>query len=291
MEKHGLKTIICFLLLALYQPPAFAAAKEFDVVIVGAGMSGVAAGKRLKEHGYSVVLLEARAYVGGRIRTISIEGTPLDLGASFIEGTLHNPIFDLVKQYKLPYAMFNWENHRIFNTFSPPFKEITGAQYAAVAEISDAMYSKIAALQKNDFNNQISLAQGLSPWVSSFSSQRQLFVNFVIAAEIENDYAADTRNLSLNNFNQDNETEGGSAIMLQGYGGLIQAMIQTSNLDIRLQHIVSSIAYNEHGGTVVTNKGIFKGKWIICTVPLGILKLPKVLHIALNSFLNYLKKN
>lgn len=85
-DEAGFKSNALFFLLTLYLPTTIAAASEFDVVIVGAGMSGVAAGKRLKEHGFSVVVLEARDYVGGRIHTISLDGTQLDLGASFIEG-------------------------------------------------------------------------------------------------------------------------------------------------------------------------------------------------------------
>jgi polyamine oxidase len=255
--------------------PQAMAAEQFDVVIVGAGMSGVAAGKKLKENGFSVVLLEARDYAGGRMRTITLEGTPVDLGAAFIEGTKDNPILDLVNQFKLPFTKFDWDDNRIFNTFEAPYKEVTSAEYDLIAKLQDELYDKIDELQDSDVGNEVSLAKGLAPWIASFAPKTQLFLNFVIGAEIENDYAADTSNLSLNYFNQDQGRSGGDAIMVKGYNGVITSMIENAKLDVRLGHVVSSISYNATGGTVVSNKGTFQGKWVICTVPLGILKLPK----------------
>ncbi len=67
-----------------------------DVVVYGAGMAGIAAARELQAKGLSVVLLEARDRIGGRICTqpITINGTTFaaELGASWIHGTTHNPV-------------------------------------------------------------------------------------------------------------------------------------------------------------------------------------------------------
>jgi len=43
--------------------------RDESVVIVGAGIAGIAAGRRLHDAGFRVTLLEARGRVGGRIVT------------------------------------------------------------------------------------------------------------------------------------------------------------------------------------------------------------------------------
>jgi phytoene dehydrogenase-like protein len=44
-----------------------------DVVIIGAGVAGLAAGRRLTEAGVRVTVLEARNRIGGRIHTLRVE--------------------------------------------------------------------------------------------------------------------------------------------------------------------------------------------------------------------------
>jgi NADPH-dependent 2,4-dienoyl-CoA reductase/sulfur reductase-like enzyme len=39
-----------------------------DVIVIGAGVSGLAAAVKLKERGKSVIVIEARSRVGGRLR-------------------------------------------------------------------------------------------------------------------------------------------------------------------------------------------------------------------------------
>jgi len=59
-----------------------------DVVVVGAGASGLTAARRLTDHGFSVAILEARDRLGGRISTAQRSDTiiPLELGAEFVHG-------------------------------------------------------------------------------------------------------------------------------------------------------------------------------------------------------------
>ena len=59
-----------------------------DVVIVGAGVAGLAAAAELKTSGYRVLVLEARERIGGRVFTHRDARLPLpiELGAEFIHG-------------------------------------------------------------------------------------------------------------------------------------------------------------------------------------------------------------
>ena len=59
-----------------------------DVVVVGAGLAGLTAARRLVDAGAEVVVLEARDRVGGRTLTLpAADGTPIDHGGQWIGPT------------------------------------------------------------------------------------------------------------------------------------------------------------------------------------------------------------
>src|ERR1700712_5429868 len=57
---------------------------EREVVVIGAGACGLTAPTRLKEAGVSVVVLEARDRVGGRLWTDESSGALLELGGQWV---------------------------------------------------------------------------------------------------------------------------------------------------------------------------------------------------------------
>ncbi len=59
-----------------------------DVLVLGAGASGLAAADRLARKGLRVTVLEARDRIGGRVHTVPdpFTGTPLEMGAEFFHG-------------------------------------------------------------------------------------------------------------------------------------------------------------------------------------------------------------
>jgi monoamine oxidase len=62
--------------------------RSWDVVVVGAGAAGLAAAEELSRAGLSILLLEARARLGGRIFTRRLRGwpVPIELGPEFVHG-------------------------------------------------------------------------------------------------------------------------------------------------------------------------------------------------------------
>lgn len=75
-------------------------AMKADVVIVGAGYSGLAAAKTLADQGYQVIIMEARNRVGGRAYSVKLApGVTADLGAGWVISPTHKHIIQLAKAY------------------------------------------------------------------------------------------------------------------------------------------------------------------------------------------------
>ena len=54
---------------------------EIDALVIGGGIAGLAAAKRLRAEGLEVTVLEKEAVAGGRMRTVDFGGAPVDVGA------------------------------------------------------------------------------------------------------------------------------------------------------------------------------------------------------------------
>jgi putrescine oxidase len=72
-----------------------------DVVVLGAGLAGLVAARRLAAGGTDVVVLEARDRVGGRVEQVRVdEGRPAQLGGEVV-GPVHTAYLELVEELGL----------------------------------------------------------------------------------------------------------------------------------------------------------------------------------------------
>ncbi|XP_073416798.1 peroxisomal N(1)-acetyl-spermine/spermidine oxidase isoform X2 [Dendrobates tinctorius] len=99
------------------------APRDPAVLIIGAGISGIATAEKLHRHGFQKIkVLEATGRTGGRIRTDSFGKGLIEVGAQWIHGpSPRNPVFQLASQFGLlnPDALLE-ENQKINLYGHPP---------------------------------------------------------------------------------------------------------------------------------------------------------------------------
>ncbi|MCA9878544.1 MAG: FAD-dependent oxidoreductase [Thermomicrobiales bacterium] len=253
---------------ALLRGPAGAAGER--VVVVGAGMAGVAAAATLQQAGLDVVVLEASNRLGGRIWTDTRWGFPLDLGAAWIHGAAGaNPIWRLRTQYGLRTMITNWDDVALYDVVGGP---VAAAQAATDAARYRSAYRKARRWgnrQPADTSLQSGIDFALRPRPMTPYDQRAL--DFRLNFEVEQDYGGDAASLSNWWYDQDSWLGGRQdAFIVNGFGELVETL--ADGLDIRLNSIVSSVTYDASGVRVTTNRGVHVAAFAVVTLPLGVLK-------------------
>jgi monoamine oxidase len=119
-----------------------------------------------------------------------------------------------------------------------------------------------------DISLQAGIDQVLSRRVVNEKERTEL--NYAIHAVIEEEYATNASDLSLFNWDQDQEFGGQSVIFPRGYGQIADALAR--GMDIRLNQRVSRIEYSNRGVRIKTDQSTLAAERVVVTLPLGVLK-------------------
>ena len=235
------------------------------ILIIGAGMAGLAAAQYLTRAGFSPVILEARDRVGGRTFTSTHWGdAPLDLGASWIHGLKGNPLTQLARQANAKTITTHYSSSRTFYAPDAPVFD-DGLYNEAQKLLNAALYE--AKQRPQDTSVRAAVDAYLSNKRISLALKAQL--DFVINTTLEQEYAGPAHQLSAKWVDENDEFSGDDVIFEQGYASLVEHLSQ--GLDIRLKHVVQHVDYR-NGIKVQTDQGQFEADTILMTVPLGVLK-------------------
>lgn len=242
-----------------------AGARSADVLVLGAGAAGLSAAAQLAASGCSVLVLEARDRIGGRIlsRHDPRLGLPLELGAEFIHGDA--PItFELLRRAG-SFAVDTAGTRLSMREGRPSARENT---FGAVRRLMQ----QARQLGDDDLSVEDFLARFASdPTLEPARAYARMMV--------EGFDAADPRRASVRAIADEWDSMAGQFRPHGGYGPLLSQLARGGDgLRIALQNIVRRVDWSAGHVRVeaATPAGPLEaiGRRVLVTVPVGVLQLP-----------------
>jgi monoamine oxidase len=231
------------------------------VVVIGGGISGLAAAKKLKEKGFTVIVLEAQEKVGGRMRTDRSLGVAFDEGASWIHGPIGNPITSLASQAGANTFLTSDNSVEVFDTNGTAYSDIvlTDAEYQFEAALTQVRY---AGTQTHSFQTVFDL-------IYATKCKNRLW-KYMLSAFLEFNTGGDISKLSSKFFDDDEEFNGEDLIITNGFDKVTDFLAE--GLDIKLNTRVTAIDYSNSKVNITANGNNIEADYVVVSVPLGVLK-------------------
>jgi monoamine oxidase len=240
--------------------------EENSLIVVGAGVAGLAAAEVLARAGRRVTVLEARDRVGGRIHTIVGQGgaPPVELGAEFIHGE-KVCTWEIIRAAGLPTHAVPDRHWR--------FNDGALAEDADFYDELEAVTGKIdSSMPDQAVQAFLDHTQGLSP------SAKVLTTDYV-----EGFHAAPVSRMStraLAKAEQSAEQDGeGQFRLAPGYSALLhwfEPRLAALSVDIRLATVVKTIRWERGQVEILAQTPVgpqsFHGSQVLVTLPLGVLQ-------------------
>lgn len=248
------------------------------IIIIGAGVSGLAAASYLKEHGIPVLVLEARNRIGGRVVTENFQGYGLDMGASWIHGIENNPIYDLAKAHQLKTIQTHYADTTPYSQFDSYLLYDSNGKIVSEKDMQENI--KLAEEFSDQIENDSPLIDTLSiedaytiyAQKKGFQSQEDKLLHYIINSVYLYEFAHDLSKLSANieSVYEHSRVSGINKIFPQGYSQIIPYL--SKDIPIHLNQTVQKIEYGKNGVDVYTQNNHYHSNYVIVTVPLGVLK-------------------
>lgn len=244
------------------------------VIVIGAGLAGLTAANALTAAGVETVVVEARDRIGGRLHTVDVGGSPIDMGGSWIHTPIGNPLRDFASQAEVACRSANFlPEMSIFDRGEQ--RLLTDAE---VEEVIGHMVEGFPAAQSGlaaRLGPQASLADAIDVYVNETGlepgSARRLYSALKFFNEGDTTGFLEQHSAGTNAEVVDYDGDYLGDMPVGGLGWVTAAM--AADVDIRLNTPVTAVLVAPEGVSVTTADGTaYEGSHAIVTLPLGVLK-------------------
>ncbi|KAL0918387.1 hypothetical protein M5K25_010392 [Dendrobium thyrsiflorum] len=282
MESKNLSSCEDFSLAGSFFSPIEKQPSPPSVIVIGGGISGIAAARALTNASFKVILLESRDRIGGRVHTDYSFMCPVDMGASWLHGVCNeNSLAPFIRLLGLKLYRTSGDNSILYDhdlesyaLFGMDGQQVPQELVIKVGEAFEKILKETVKV-RDEHLDDMSVLQAISIVLDKHPELRQEGLAYEVLqwyiCRMEAWFAADVDAISLKNWDQEHVLTGGHALMVQGYNPLIEAL--AGDLNIRLNHRVTKIVQRCNLVIVTVEGGTnFVADAAIITVPLGVLK-------------------
>ena len=238
---------------------------DCDVIIIGAGAAGIYAAQNLIHNGKSVIILEARNRIGGRIHDIVTKQMgDIHLGASWLhyKGNCHI-LQELLDKYKVKYMKNDaLESNEGMDIYTKDGK--------LLKEENDKFTKILINLPKNikkygKKNPTLTVTE-----VVTLIGKKYNYDTDIINSLITRGFEHCSMNSDIMLAKEFDGWEPNGQFVKDGFGKLINKL--SKDIPIKLNSIVKIIEQTKHNIIVTTSKKSYTCEYVISTIPTGVLQ-------------------
>ena len=232
--------------------------KNPDVVIIGAGTSGLSAAKALINKGYSVVVIEAESDVGGRcITDHSLFDIPFDLGGSWLHSAAINPLARLAEQKRVSLHKKEWNWSWVHSNGA----NLTPQQVEEYSQYIELMWETTYKVGAKKTDQPVENSLPSFQWTDIAKNQ----IAPMLAADPDVTSAADVYQFA---------NAPGDWLVEGGLGTFVKDI--HSDVEVVVNCPATKIDYSGHGVIVETPLGSIDAKYAVITVSTGVLATDQI---------------